>query len=128
MASNSSCERGAAAGPPPAAAPRWAVVLALVAALALAACSPAPRPSDFRVGMTREEVVAEFGEPDARRSLVKSSPAIWGPIETFWSGVPSGARVEIWSYAARGGTVELYFVDGSSRVRGTGFAPEGAVF
>lgn len=78
--------------------------------------------------MSRRQLVAEFGEPPDRQSLVKSSPHIFGPIETFWSSVPAGARVEIWSYPATGGTVELYFVDGSPEVRGTGFAPEGAVF
>ena len=31
-------------------------------------------------------------------------------------------------YRVEGGTVELYFVDGSQEVRGTGFASEGALF
>jgi hypothetical protein len=102
--------------------------LVMLCAFAVEACGSLPRPSDFQIGMSRQQVVAAFGEPERRRSLVKSDPSILGPIETFWSSVPSGAEVEIWSYPARGGTVELYFVDGSSEVRGTGFAPEGAVY
>jgi hypothetical protein len=78
--------------------------------------------------MSREQVLATFGEPQQRQSLVKSDPRIWGPIEEFWPSVKAGSRVEIWSYPARGGSVELYFVDGSPRVQGRGFAPEGAVF
>ena len=39
-----------------------------------------------------------------------------------------GSTVEIWAYRVQGGTVELYFVDGSAGVQGMGFAPVGAVF
>lgn len=78
--------------------------------------------------MSRQQVVAAFGEPHRRESLVKSAQSVWGPIETFWSSVPLGARVEIWSYPVSGGTVELYFVDDSSKVKGMGFAAEGAVY
>lgn len=78
--------------------------------------------------MSRQEVIDEFGEPEERQTLVKSGSQVWGPIETFWSSAPSGARIEIWSYAITDGRVELYFVDGSSEVQGTAFAPAGAVF
>jgi hypothetical protein len=78
--------------------------------------------------MSRQEVLAAFGEPRRRDVLVKSGTPVFGPIETFWSTVSPGARVEIWSYPATGGTVELYFVDDSSEVEGTGFAAEGAVY
>lgn len=104
------------------------VGVALLLTISLFACGSVPQPSDFQIGMSRQQIVAEFGEPRDRQSLVKSDPNIWGPIETFWSSVPPGARVEIWSYPATGGTVELYFIDGSREVQGTGFAPEGAVF
>jgi hypothetical protein len=103
-------------------------MLALLGTIALFACGPIPQPSDFHVGMSRQQIVAEFGEPQSRKSLVKSDPYIWGPIETFWSSVPMGARVEIWSYPTSGGAIELYFVDDSSEVGGTAFAPEGAVY
>lgn len=106
------------------------VALAAGVAIVAVGCASAdePVPSAFRVGMSRAMLVAEFGEPESRRSLVKSQEHVWGPIEDFWSSLPDGARVEIWRYPAAGGTVELYFVDGSPRVQGTGFAPEGAVF
>lgn len=92
------------------------------------ACSNTPKPSDFHVGATRKEVLETFGVPSREQSFVKTGEAIWGPIEEFWSQVPLNSTVEIWAYRVQGGTVELYFVDGSERVQGTGFAPEGAVF
>jgi len=103
------------------------VVLAagLVAGLT---CLAAPEASDFRVGATREELLASFGAPARQQSLVKTGAAIWGPIEEFWDQVPLDSSVEIWSYPVADGSVELYFIDGSDRVQGTGFAPEGAVF
>lgn len=104
------------------------VVLVLLGTLALFGCESGPQLSDFRVGMSRHEVVAQFGEPQGRQSLVKSNPSIWGPIETFWATVPQGARVEIWSYPVAEGTVELYFVEGSPDVQGIGFGPTGAVY
>jgi hypothetical protein len=78
--------------------------------------------------MTRQQLIAEFGEPSQRQSLVKSTEFMFGPIETFWPSVPAGARVEIWSYVVAGGTMELYFADGAASVQGTGFAPEGVVY
>lgn len=100
----------------------------MLSGLALTACKSAPHRSDFRVGMPRQEVVAKFGEPHSRQSLVKSDSIIMGPIESFWPFVAMGARVDIWSYAIDGGRVELYFVDDSSEVKGTGFAVQGAVY
>lgn len=92
------------------------------------ACSNTPRPSDFRVGATREEVLESFGAPSREQSFFKTGEAIWGPIEEFWSQVPLNSTVEVWAYRVEGGSVELYFVDESERVQGTGFAPDGAVF
>lgn len=100
----------------------------IVALLLGPACSETPLASDFRVGATRAEVLEAFGTPSQEQSFVKTGDAIWGPIEDFWSRVPLESSVEIWAYRVEGGTVELYFVDGSERVQGTGFAPEGAVF
>lgn len=94
----------------------------------LAGCSSYPQPSDFEVGMSRDEVTTKFSEPDNQRSLVKTEEHVWGPIEDFWPSVPSGSRIEIWYYTVDGGTVELYFLDGSTEVKGTGFAPEDTNF
>jgi hypothetical protein len=99
-----------------------------VALLVGLACSNTPQPSDFRVGATRDEVLESFGAPSRKQSFVKRDDAIWGPIEDFWPRVPPGSTVEVWAYRVQGGTLELYFIDESERVQGTGFAPEGAVF
>ena len=92
------------------------------------ACSETPSTRDFRVGATREELLESFGAPLRKQSFLKTGDAIWGPIEDFWSQVPRDSTVEVWAYRVEGGTVELYFIDESERVQGTGFAPEGAVF
>ena len=92
------------------------------------ACSNTPSPGDFRVGATRAEIVEVFGAPVRKQTIVKKGNAIWGPIEDFWSRVPLDSTVEVWAYRVEGGAIELYFVDESDQVQGTGFAPEGAVF
>ncbi|MBA1147580.1 hypothetical protein H0Z60_10995 [Ectothiorhodospiraceae bacterium WFHF3C12] len=104
------------------------VSVVLLALLAMTACDRRPAPGDFSVGMTRAAVVATFGDPERTRTLIRDTEHVWGPIEDFWLDVVPGAHVEIWYYPARGGTVELYFVNDSATVLGTGFAPEGAVF
>ena len=92
------------------------------------ACSNAPRPGDFRIGATRAEILESFGPPARKQTFLKTGEAIWGPIEDFWSRVPLNSTVELWAYRVEGGTVELYFIDHSGQLEGTGFAPEGAVF
>lgn len=102
---------------------------AILAGFLLYAGCSAPPPGDaFETGMSRDEVVARFGEPRRQTAIRKTEAPIWGAIESFWDTAPMGSLIEIWEYPAQGGTVELYFVDGSDTVRGTGFAPEGAVF
>ncbi len=98
------------------------------ALLVLLACPGTPAARDFQVGATREEILESFGAPSREQSLRKTGEAVWGPIEEFWSQVPLNSTVEIWAYPVEGGSVELYFIDASERVQGTGFAPEGAVF
>jgi len=94
--------------------------------------------TDFQTGMARTDILSRFGPPDAEQTLVKTSPAIFGPIEDFWSDLADGSKVEIWSYRStwRGydsqestlGSSELYFVNDSQSVDGIGFAPEGVVY
>ena len=107
---------------------RQLIAIVLIIVLMLVACKTEPHTSDFRIGMARQTIITSFGEPDQRQSLVKSGSGIFGPIETFWSSVPEGATIEIWSYQVSDGMVELYFVNGSAEVQGTGFAPTGAVY
>ena len=107
---------------------RW-VVLHLAGVYLIGGCgSSGPDRADFQVGMSRQVVQARFGAPEHSQSMIKHAEPIWGPIETFWSTLDSGASVELWSYLVEGGAVELYFVDGDSLVTGMGFAPEGVVY
>lgn len=103
------------------------MVVAAAAVLALA-CTRPPAAGDFRVGASRDELVAAFGEPLRMQRFDRRGGGVLGPIEDFWPSVPAGSTVEVWVYRVEGGTVELYFVDGSARVQGRGFAPEGTVF
>jgi hypothetical protein len=113
----------------------------LIALVFLVACGPRERDhSEFSIGMTRSGILGTFGQPQQTQMLTKTGEPIWGPIEKFWSQVPMGARVEIWSYASHlnskddGGTPEqrgqtqLYFVNDSDEVTGIGFHVEGAVY
>ena len=113
----------------------------LIALLALIACGPRePSHSEFTIGMSRSELRDKFGEPQQTQTLTKTSEPIWGPIEDYWSQVPLGATVEIWSYDSRminkgsgstseqPGQTELYFVNDSNEVNGIGFHVEGAVY
>lgn len=109
--------------------------------LPLASCAQGlPHHEDFAVGMSREDVLARFGEPIRTQDFVKSDEAIWGPIEDFWPHVPVGSRVEVWAFpssmslespdgsSTQEGQTELYFVDDSDTVDGIGFHFEGAVY
>ncbi len=99
-----------------------------------------PGHEEFAVGMTRADISAQYGEPDRTQTLSKSSDAIWGPSEDFWSKVPPGTTVEIWAFRSRltteshegrseqAGQSELYFVNDSPTVDGIGFYIEGAVY
>ena len=102
--------------------------LLILAVSIFLACSNSSRPSDFRVGATRQAVLESFGAPIRQQTFSKQDDAIWGPIEDFWVRVPLNSSVEVWSYQVKGGTVELYFVDKSEWVQGKGFAPEGVVY
>lgn len=104
------------------------LVLFILAVSVVLACSNSPRPGDFKVGATRQQVLDSFGVPSLRQTYSKQHDAIWGPIEDFWARVPLNSNVEVWSYQVEGGTLELYFVDESERVQGKGFAPEGVVY
>ena len=103
--------------------------------LCLASCAPtAPRQAELTVGMTRADVLSVRGDPVRQSTLKKQSEPIWGPIESFWSGVPMGSTVEIWAYDTEPGEggearqIELYFVDDSDRVAGIGLHVEGVAY
>jgi len=101
---------------------------AVVLLAATLACTSPPDETEFKVGMTRSELIEQFGEPAAKQSAVKTSLHMFGPIETFWSALPDQTQVEIWSYSAEGGSVELYFLNGADVASGRGFAPTGVVY
>lgn len=113
----------------------------LIALLTLIACgSREPNHNEFTIGMSRSEILDKFGEPQQTQTLMKSAEPIWGSIEDYWTQVPMGATVEIWSYDSRmiirdngstseqRGQTELYFVNDSNEVNGIGFHVEGAVY
>ena len=104
------------------------LALLILAVSVVLACSNSPRPGDFKVGATRQQVLESFGAPSLRQTYSKQDDAIWGPSEDFWARVPLNSSVEVWSYQVEGGTLELYFVNESERVKGKGFAPEGVVY
>lgn len=108
---------------------RWIGFVAFLAAVSiLSGCTRLPAPGEFQPGATRSSILERHGPPASTQTITKTGDAIWGPIENFWPRVARGIVVEVWAYRVEGGTVELYFVDGSQEVRGTGFAPEGALF
>lgn len=103
-------------------------ILALTALLGTGGCSSPPKPDEFQIGSTRGEIMEAHGPPVREQTFTNTGQIIWGAIEEFWPSVPRGGSVLIWAYPVEGGTLELYFIDGSTRVQGTGLAPEGAVF
>jgi len=113
----------------------------LIALITLVACGPTePDHSEFAIGMSRPEIREKFGQPQQTQTLTKTTEPVWGPIEAYWSQVPMGATVEIWSYDSRmitngngsalkqRGQTELYFVNNSNEVNGIGFHLEGAIY
>ncbi len=102
--------------------------LSIALLIAAPACTKPMSAAEFDAGMSRQEVIDRFGEPDRRQTIVKRDEAIWGAIEDFWQQVPTDSTVLIWTYPVDGGSVELYFIGESMTVDGVGFAPEGAVF
>ncbi len=94
----------------------------------IATCRSLPAPSEFRSGMKRADLKARFGDPVRTETLTKQIEHVFGPIETFWSSVPMGSTVEIWSFEARGGRAEVYFLDGADVASGTGFHHKNAVY
>jgi hypothetical protein len=81
------------------------LALLILAVSVVLACSNGPRPGDFKVGATRQQVLESFGAPSLRQTYSKQDDAIWGPIEDFWARVPLNSSVEVWSYQVEGGTL-----------------------
>ena len=116
------------------------IVAVLFVATCLSCGSELPHHEEFALGMSRDDVLARFGEPDRTQHFAKSDNAIWGAIEDFWPEVPLGATVEILAFQStmdvespegsseQAGQTELYFVNDSATVDGIGFHIEGAVY
>ncbi len=105
----------------------YSALFALVASTILA-CSDLPGPDAFKAGVSREQLLETYGTPSREQTFIKKDEAIWGPIEDFWVRVPLNSSVEVWTYRVKGGSIELYFIDKSAEVQGTGFAPDGVDF
>ena len=82
----------------------------------------------IKIGMTSEEVVEKLGQPRAKQTFVRSAEPVWGVIETWWSDLRHGDKVEIWNYTNSKGTVSVYFLNGSDKVWHTSFVKKGVVF
>ena len=104
------------------------LVLIFLLMVAPSGCAALPEPSSFRAGMTKQNLIAQFGEPIRRQTLVKNMEPIWGPIEEIWFQLAMGTEVELWAYRVKGGTVELYFLNGSDVTQAGAFSPEGVVY
>ncbi len=113
--------------------------LVFATACSIYGCNELPRHDNFAVGMERATVLERFGQPLRSQDIRKTGESVWGPIEEFWPRVPVGSNVEICSYRTTqewavgsgnrvSGSTELYFVGGSNKVSGLGFAPDGVVF
>jgi hypothetical protein len=78
--------------------------------------------SEIRIGMTREQVVKESGQPTAKQEYVKSDEPVWGVIEGWISDLENGDKIEIWDYRRSKGTFSVYFLNDSEEVWHTSFA------
>ena len=91
-----------------------------------------PLHSDFAIGMSQEYIRSHFGEPIQVSAFHKKNESIWGPIESYWSTLPLGSTVVMWSYESENqgvkGRTELYFLNGEVKVSGIGFSPKGVVY
>lgn len=111
-------------------------ILAVLLVAASDGCMPGPTlpsHSAFLIGASRTEIQQDFSSPDQIHTFHKTSEGIWGAIEAFWITVPLGSSVEVWSYQSQSptmgiGRTELYFVDGSEKVNGKAFSPDGVVY
>ncbi len=99
------------------------------------ACSAPPSlPShaDFAIGMNQKDIRSQFGEPIKIESFSKTNNHIFGAIKSYWSTIPVGSTVVVWTYKSenqRGkGNTELYFLNDELKVSGIGFAPEGVIY
>ncbi len=119
----------AARFPPHAIRARWLIPTLSIILCALYGCTESlPKTEDFAGIETREQLEQRFGPPLRRQEMVRHNAFILGPVEDFWQRMKDGDRVEIVAYAVEGGTLEFYFLNGSTEIGGRAFAPAGAVY
>lgn len=108
-----------------------AAQLAIAMCLALlAGCSALPKHTDFSSGVAQNDIRKHFGEPQRvlRLTKTKDMEHAFGPVEDLWYRLEIGDRVELWQYKVKGGTTELYFVNGAQTVTELAFGAEGVVY
>lgn len=82
----------------------------------------------IKIGMHKEQVIEELGQPASKQEFVKSDNPVWGVIEDWWTDLSNGDKIEIWSYTRSKGTDSVYFLNGSEKVWHTSFVKKGVVF
>ncbi len=86
----------------------------------ICACHKAEKPKpleDIWVGMTKTEIVKLVGATNEKRYMTKSNNQIQGPEREFWHKIPTGTKLEVWTYQTAGGKLNLYFFGKSSDLK-----------
>ncbi len=81
-----------------------------------------------QVGQTKREIKSIFGNPDKIKNFNKPEGPIWGPEEEFWDKIPSGSKLEVWSYINDAGNLNLYFIGSNNHLNYKAFTPKGVVY
>jgi hypothetical protein len=92
------------------------LLIALALAALAAGCGRAPLEKSHLSGLTKAEVRLRLGEPQKIEAIVKRDPHMFGPIEAIWDKVPTGEKIESWTYEAADGNKTLYFLPASDQV------------
>lgn len=106
------------------------LLIGLILATFLVACSENRQAIDqlVEIGQEKQEIIKVIGEPAEKEIITKQNESIWGSEEEFWSEIPMGTSLEVWSYEDEQGQLNLYFVEGSNRLGYKAFAPKGVVY
>ena len=81
-------------------------------------CSPASTiPSEIIPGLSKEDVIALYGEPDRAREFILPEVPFFGPQEGLINLVPSGTLIEEWVYEIGDEDLYIWFTGDSDEAR-----------